>query len=170
MPKVIEKLREELIREVRRELEEYGYGKITVRTIASACNVGVGTVYNYFSSKDELVATVVWEDWKETVVDFKKKTFSSDKEIIKGVYDILKAFIREHDKLFSDPEAGKKYSSVFGEKHSLMRKEVASLLYPVSENNEDGEFLSLFISESLLSWIMSDVSFEELYSILRKII
>lgn len=170
MPKVIEKLREDLIREVRRSLEEDGYGKITMRTIASACGVGVGTVYNYFSSKDELVASVVWEDWKETVEAFKKKTFLSDKEIVRGVYDMLKSFIKEHEMLFSDPDAGKKYSSVFGERHSIMRKEVSSLLLPVCEDKEDGDFLSLFLAESLLSWIMTDVSFEKIYSILGKII
>ncbi len=170
MPKVIEKLREELISEVRRELEEYGYSALTVRSIAQECNVGVGTVYNYFPSKDELVAAVVFEDWKKAVEDFKDKSFDSVDERMQGVYDMLKAFIKGHEKLFSDPDAEKRYLSVFGKKHLLMRKEVASLLLPVTQKSDDGEFLSLFLSESLLSWIMTSVPFEKIYPILKKLL
>lgn len=170
MPKVIEKLREELISEVRRELEEFGYSKLTIRTVAANCRVGVGTVYNYFSSKDELVASVVAEDWMKIVEIYKRGEHNGVRETLEGVWNMLKAFIKDHEKLFSDPEAGKKYSSVFTERHSLMRQQVASLIRGICPEGEEGEFLSLFLSEALLSWITSPVSFEKLYSVLRKLI
>ncbi len=170
MPKIIEKLREELISEVRRELEEFGYSKVTIRTVAANCRVGVGTVYNYFSSKDELVASVVALDWKKAVESYKRDAHDGRGKTLEDVWNMLKAFIKDHEKLFSDPEAGKKYSSVFLERHSLMRREVSSLIRGICPEGEEGEFLSLFLSETLLSWIMTPVSFEELYSILRKLI
>ena len=46
MPKIIENLRERLLVEARLQVNQLGYGQITVRGIASACGVGVGTVYN----------------------------------------------------------------------------------------------------------------------------
>ncbi len=48
MPKIIENLRERLLAEAKRQVMESGYANTTVRSIAKACGVGTGTVYNYF--------------------------------------------------------------------------------------------------------------------------
>ena len=52
MPKIIENLLENLLAETRRELLDSGYESINIRTIAKNCHTAVGTVYNYFPSKD----------------------------------------------------------------------------------------------------------------------
>jgi len=64
MPKIIENLKERLIDEARRQVEEDGYAAMTIRSVAKGCGVGIGTVYNYFPSKDTLVATFMLEDWQ----------------------------------------------------------------------------------------------------------
>ena len=64
MPKIIENLREKLVCEAKRQVEELGYANLTIRSVAAVCGVGVGTVYNYFSSKDSLVAAFLLEDWQ----------------------------------------------------------------------------------------------------------
>ena len=51
MPKIIENVREQLLGEAKRQIAKKGYGKTTIRSVASACGFGVGTVYNYFKSK-----------------------------------------------------------------------------------------------------------------------
>ena len=55
MPKIIENLREKLVLEARHQVEELGYGALTIRSVAAACGVGVGTVYNYFPSKEAFI-------------------------------------------------------------------------------------------------------------------
>ena len=35
----------------------------TASSVANGCGIGVGTVYNYFSSKDMLIASFMAEDW-----------------------------------------------------------------------------------------------------------
>ncbi len=39
-----------------------------MRSVAAACHVAVGTVYNYFDSKVMLVAEVILEDWKAALL------------------------------------------------------------------------------------------------------
>ena len=51
MPKIIENVREQLLAETKRQIAENGYEKTTVRSVAGACDIGVGTVYNKFSQK-----------------------------------------------------------------------------------------------------------------------
>ena len=63
MPKIIENIREKLLEEAKRQVIENGQSAMTIRSVATACGVGTGTVYNYFPSKDVLVANFMLEDW-----------------------------------------------------------------------------------------------------------
>ena len=46
MPKILENIREILLQEAKRQVFENGYSSLTIRSVASACGIGVGTVYN----------------------------------------------------------------------------------------------------------------------------
>ena len=59
MPKIIENLKDRLIAEAEKQIAESGYGAVTIRSVAKACGVGVGTVYNYFPSSKEQTTEVV---------------------------------------------------------------------------------------------------------------
>ena len=56
MPKIVENVKERIILETRKQIKEVGYSKVTIRSIAKACGIGVGTIYNYFESKDVIIA------------------------------------------------------------------------------------------------------------------
>lgn len=182
MPKVIEKVREQLLEEVRRQITERGYSQTTIRSVASACNLGVGTVYNYFQSKDMLIATVVVEDWKLCMQRFMKEQpdgkTTSAKETLNLIYTMLQTFEEEHKTLFTDPEAVKKFSSGFNERHAILRNQIAQFILPTClescqegcKENQDPQFLSQFIAEALLTWFVAKVPFENLYAILKKLI
>ena len=51
MPKIIENIREKLLIEAKKQVMENGYSSMTIRSVATACGVGTGTVYNYFPSQ-----------------------------------------------------------------------------------------------------------------------
>ena len=59
MPKKIAELREKMIAYARQALLQEGTSALTVRSTASACGVAVGTVYNYFPSKEGLIEAVI---------------------------------------------------------------------------------------------------------------
>ena len=67
MPRIIENLKDRLIAETQKQIEENGYGALTIRSVAKACGVGIGTVYNYFQSKEELIAKHLLDDWKQCI-------------------------------------------------------------------------------------------------------
>ena len=70
MPKIIQNLENRLIEEARKQIEASGYGAVTIRSIAQACGVGVGTVYNYFPSKEVLIAKHLLDDWQQCITAF----------------------------------------------------------------------------------------------------
>ena len=61
MPKIIEGAKESILHCTRKHLSETGYTSLSLRLIARECHLGVGTIYNYFSSKDDLVAQIMLE-------------------------------------------------------------------------------------------------------------
>lgn len=168
MPKIIENVREQLLTEAKRQIIENGYGKTTIRSVASACGLGVGTVYNYFKSKDVLIATFMLEDWQECLDDMKSASLVEGDAVIKGIYFSLQGFMQQHQVLFSDDDAAKVFAAVFGEKHKLLRNQIAEIVLPICDNSkaDNKAFLAEFIAEALLTWTMEGKPFAELSAII----
>lgn len=171
MPKIIENAREQLLAEAKRQIFENGYANTTIRSVASACNLGVGTVYNYFKSKDMLIASFMLDDWQECLDGMKRENTDDTKCLLGCVYASLKEFTQNHISLFRDDDAAKVFATVFAERHKLLREQLAGILLPICDMTEhkDKHFLAEFISESLLTWTMAGRSFEEIYSVLKSL-
>ena len=169
MPKVIENVREQLLTEARKQISEQGYAPTTMRSIAKACGVAVGTIYNYFPSKEMLIATFVAEDWHRRMESLREEAPQSAEDILRKIYDTLRTFSAEHAALFADPEAKKAFSAIFSVRHPMLRDQLAALILPVCGEAENPAFLSSFLAEALLTWTMAGVPFDELFSLLGKL-
>jgi AcrR family transcriptional regulator len=109
MPKIIENVREQLLCEARKQIAERGYAATTIRSVAGACGLGVGTVYNYFESKEMLIASFVYDDWKRYYAEMTEIPCDDPKVLLEGIHRLLKAFAKENEVLFSDEDAAKVY-------------------------------------------------------------
>ena len=173
MPKIIENIREKLIEEARRQVIEEGYSAMTIRSVAKACGVGVGTVYNYFPSKDMLVASFMLEDWIQCVEVFRKVCENADaSEALRSIYQELNLFKDKYSMLFSDKSAGAGYASSFQLRHGQLRKQIAEAFMPIcrKQSQNDGTFLAEFIAEAMLSWTMAGCEYKQLEDVLLKLL
>ena len=170
LPKILESVRSDLLKTARKQLQEKGYAKTTIRSVAAECGIAVGTVYNYFSSKDMLIASFVSEDWHETLETMRSHPSDDAEDFFRCIYDSLITFSVEHASLFSDPDAVKIFSAAFFERHGMLRGQLAALIRPFCEGHDDPDFLSQFAAESLLTWTMAKVPFSSIYSVIQKII
>lgn len=57
--------KEEILRVSRALIQEQGWAALNIRSVAAACGVSVGSIYNYFNSKAELVGETVESVWHE---------------------------------------------------------------------------------------------------------
>ena len=172
MPKIIKNVREQLLTEARRQIAQHGYADTTVRSVAGACGLGVGTVYNYFKSKEMLIASFVYDDWKKYLEEMAALPLYSPRELLGGIFDALKRFAAENAKLFSDADAAKLMAAGFPSRHKFLREQIAAFIVPLCEGNRlDAPVLCAeFLSEALISWSMDGVEFDALYPTLEKII
>jgi len=130
MPKIIENLEKKLIEEAKRQIEESGYDAMTIRSIAKACEVGVVTVYNYFPSKEALIATHLLEDWNKCVTAITAVSTYSDtpRPVVLCIYDQLTAFAQRHMAIFRDEGASATFAGSFSKYHGMLRSQLAAPL------------------------------------------
>jgi len=57
--------RGDILRESRLLVMREGLGAVSMRSVARACGIAVGSVYNYFPSKEELLREVTGEVWED---------------------------------------------------------------------------------------------------------
>ena len=167
MPKVIENLENKLIEEAHRQVEQFGYGAITIRSVAKACGVGIGTVYNYFPSKDDLLAAFLLRDWQNcmnTIIRASEQ-FASPEPVVRCMFDQLISYAQRHQVIFRDQAAAASFAGAFSRYHGLLR---AQLAMPVRKYC-CSDFLAEFIAESMLTWSMAGKTFDEIYEILKKL-
>ena len=48
--------KEEILKKSRELIQENGWASVNIRSVAAACGVSVGSIYNYFESKSALVS------------------------------------------------------------------------------------------------------------------
>lgn len=98
MPKIILNLRENILKESKKILKTEGYEKLTVRRVAKLCGVAVGTVYNYFPSKEMLTAGVMLDDWQRCLdrMNASAGTAASPMEGLGQIYEVLLDFVIEY--------------------------------------------------------------------------
>lgn len=166
MPKIIENLKSELMAEAKRQINERGYKRTTIRSVADGCGIAIGTVYNYFQSKDMLIASFILEDWLLCIREISLKDKSDTYSYLLFIHTTLKGFEKKYTCLFNDSDAKASFGASVGDKHILLRSQLSELILPVAKD----DFTADFVAEAMLSWSMTDVDFDELYKIIEKII
>ncbi len=169
MPKIIENLRAQLLAEARRQIAAQGYGGTTIRSVATACGVGVGTVYNYFPSKEMLIAAFMYEDWQTHLDAMAALPVNQPEALLRGIYDSLCDYALRHRDLFSDTAAVKSISLGFAPRHRLLREQLAAFVLPICQGDNPA-FTAAFAAEALISWAMEGTPFDTLYPLICKII
>ncbi len=169
MPKILPNVREALLKEAKEQITKNGYAKTTVRSVAASCGLGLGTVYNYFKSKDMLIASFMADDWRLCLEQMRNPA-SNVREALENMYNSLCKFCDSYKTLFTDGEATKVFATVFSERHKQLRDQLAEIILPYCNNHNNNKYLSQFIAEALLTWTLAGKSFDEQYMVLSKLL
>lgn len=167
MPKIIENLESRLIEEARRQIAETGYSSMTIRSVAAGCGVGVGTVYNYFTSKDDLLAAFMLDDWNGCMQTIAGTSRDADgpEPVLRCIYDQLRGFAKRHKTIFQDPAAAAGFTGSFNHYHGLLRAQLAQPLEKFCRE----PFAAEFIAEAMLTWTMAGKLFGEIFPLVEKL-
>ena len=167
MPKIIENLPQRLQAEARRQIEESGFAAMTIRSVARGCGVGVGTVYNYYPSKEALVAGFMLDDWKCCMEAIASSAESAEnlEPVLQVIYSQITRFLDKYDLIFGDPAAALSYTGSSSRYHSMLRSQIAGPLRKFCRDS----FTAEFMAEAMLTWTVAGADFDELKGVLLRI-
>ncbi|MBR3310206.1 MAG: TetR/AcrR family transcriptional regulator [Solobacterium sp.] len=72
MPKLIDQAKNKILDSAERILREEGYRDLTIRKVAADCSIAIGTIYNYFPNKKDLVDSILRREWERLLVEIEK--------------------------------------------------------------------------------------------------
>ena len=175
MPKIIENIKEQILDCGKQTLINKNYKELNIRDIAKQCGIGIGTFYNYFKNKDELVNEIFMGDWIKLSNNYKEKMYSdiSIKNKLYYLYLDIDTFVENYMSIFYEI-AMVKGSKDHGELHTdmmyLLLEE--TIAYERQKGNISSSLsdtiLSKFIYNNLVMLSKEKfMTFEELYSSLN---
>ncbi len=105
--------KEEIMQSSLELISEQGLTALSIRAVAEKCNIAVGSIYNYFGSKSDLLCEIVGSVWKDIFKMPDKDTqFDSFTDCVRWVFSSLREgnekypdFLSMHSILLSDNKA-----------------------------------------------------------------
>ncbi len=168
MPKILSDPKRNMLLEVEKLLSQGGCAAVTVRAVAQGCGVGVGTVYNYFPSKEALLAEHLLTDWRQCIAGIEdvSRCSSTAEPVACCIHVSLLQFSDRHKAVFQDESARSAFVGSFSQYHTLLRSQLAAPLRPFCES----DFAAQFAAEALLTWTLAGKKFQEIWELLCPII
>ena len=94
--------KEEILEVSRKMILEKGVSSFSMRTVAGKCGVAVGSIYNYYPSKTELLSDTIESIWNEIFAPFYAVAeFDSILTCVSKLFDTMKEGERNYPAFFS---------------------------------------------------------------------
>lgn len=94
--------KEEILKTSRKLIQQQGWSAVNIRSVAAACGVSVGSIYNYFDSKAELVGATVESVWCEIFRCPEQETVFQDTQACIGwMYERMEYGCRQYPGFFT---------------------------------------------------------------------
>lgn len=106
LPKIIENPKQLILGEAKRILYSEGYSKLSMRSISKACGIALGTIYNYYPTKHDLVIGMMTDYWKENMNKLESigSADGSFYDKLDKLFDQLSGFIKTFRDEWLNPE------------------------------------------------------------------
>lgn len=93
--------KDQILKSAAKLAREHGLSSINIRAVAKECQVSIGSIYNYFPDKSDLVVSVIESFWKQacTLDDMRKLNLSDFTSSYLQMYHILYEYFHrfEHE-------------------------------------------------------------------------
>ncbi len=144
MPKNLNNVREDILLVTRQLLKDTGYSSLSIRQIAAKCGVASGTVYNYYSSKNEIIAEILNNEWNLMLRRIDQSTKSSIKAIdkLEIMFNELSYFMNNVHGFWIDSYPIEKDTNInlctIREKKQFLRNQLSDKIYSFADVKQTG--------------------------------
>lgn len=94
--------KEAILKTCREIVSEKGLSTLNMRTVATACHIALGSLYNYFPSKDDLITATIESVWQDIFkMKHPCKTDLSFPEYVEWFFESVQRGIKEYPNFFT---------------------------------------------------------------------
>lgn len=106
MSRIIENPKQLILGKAKEILYDDGYQRLSMRNVAKACDIALGTIYNYYPTKKDLVVEMMTEYWHEYICKVQAIVNSEYDFYVKleNIFSDLKNFIKTFKDVWLKPE------------------------------------------------------------------
>lgn len=180
MPKNLINVKEDILSVTKELIKQTGYSDLSIRKIAAACGVATGTVYNYYSSKTEIIAEILLNEWNLMLrkIDLNTKSVSTALEKLEIMYNEINFFMTNvHGVWFQTYPLNSETTmdiTRIKEKRKFLRNQLSVKIYSFirSEKSQNDEVLNIcdIISNILISYANDSTEFSKIKSSLSALV
>lgn len=174
-----------ILKESREIVAREGLNALSIRKLAKQCNVAVGSIYNYFSSKDELMISTIESVWEDIFrIDDSDENYDNFLTYLGDIFNHLSVGIEKYPNFFTIHSLSFKSQSISKAKDSMstyldkLRDNMIEILdrdSDIKANAFDDEFtkddlVKFILSTSLCFIVEKNYDQNLLLKIIKKII
>lgn len=128
MPKKIENIQSKILSKGKEILDNGGFDAFNIRALSKECDIAIGTIYNYYPSKENLIANIMLLDWQKEIEKSKNKIKPSfdGYHTIKIIFETVLSFQQSCRETWGLSANSDKVQS---ELSSLLFKELSDLIH-----------------------------------------
>jgi AcrR family transcriptional regulator len=152
VPKRIENLQETILQQAKQLMLQNGYPMLTMREVAARCGIAVGTLYNYFPSKEALAGGIMLEDWHSILAEMKAGCTAASEltQALTALYEGVSRFSRQYSGIWASYGFVGSRDLDFARRHRLLVRQLADCLAPLLEKQAALPQTDLFLAENVL--------------------
>lgn len=150
MPKVITVDRQQILDVTRKLIEEERYDEINCRTIAKILGIGVGTLYHFFPTKMDIIASIIYKDWVNDMSEV--NTSVTLEEGLKSIYNCIFKFSNRYYKFWHNTKDVSSEYIAHIDQHGILVKQICGLLVRLLNFNHKkiDDDLNVFVTEIII--------------------
>ncbi|MDO4452684.1 MAG: TetR/AcrR family transcriptional regulator [Lachnospiraceae bacterium] len=176
---------EEILKTSRELIQKRGWSAINIRSVASACGVSIGSIYNYYSSKSELITATIESIWTDIFhMGNDEMPFSDTEQCILWIYQCIRSGDEKYPGFFTlhslsfiqeDREDGKNrmkhaWQHVLHGICMVIKQDPRVRPNAFTEDFTPEHFADLLFSQMLSSMIRKDFSTNTILEVIRRVL
>ncbi len=130
MPKIIDGLGDRILAAARERLLTGDLSDFSLRGIAQDCGIAVGTIYNYYKDKEQLLGAVMAKDWMEELREMKHTPENAEDPAdgVLRIYRAVRSFSLRYEKIWGSYPTGAGFGSRFRAGHRMLLSQIRDIL------------------------------------------
>lgn len=124
MPKIIESPREAILEHAKKIVLKDGYDQLTIRNVAKDAEVSIGTVYNYFPTKRDLMVQLLEDYWNSYLITIDEIDMKHQDmyDKLHEFYKELEVFVKDFREIWVKNYPGGHKDNAFTKRNDFMEK------------------------------------------------